>query len=153
MITANVYERTYCCVSDSLNATRHLDKVVEFLQSMARPVTCQEIGLFVWGNSYKDFHLKNSYSAQLGQMLRHLRKGGFVKVDLVDGTPITITHMGYIEPKDADAEPEFIKVHDDKGREYDMPNPNYRPAWARGTWGEVTETITPKIKTYVWAAK
>jgi len=152
-MTANIYEKTYVSVKNGLAHTEYLDKLVEVMRSNREPMTCAALGRRVFGDRYGSEYVNKCLSARMGQMLSHLRQGGFIKIDLVDGTPVTITHMGYIEPKGADAEPEFIRVHDDKGREYNMPNPNYRPAWARGTWGEVTETITPKIKTYVWVAE
>lgn len=151
MITANDYERTYCCVHDSLNATRHLNEVVEFIQSMARPVTCQEIGLYVWGNEYKNFRMKRSYSAQLGQMLRHLRKGGFVKVDYIDGAPIEVSSCEYIEPQNAP--PRKLRVHDDYGNEYFISNPKWDFSKHHGHFENVKKTIIPKIKVYYWVGE
>lgn len=150
---ANTYEKTYVSVKNAVHDTEYLDKLVSILRSNREPMTCADLGYRVFGDRYGSEYMGKCLSARMGQMLKHLRQGGFIKINLIEGTPVTITHMGYIEPKGADAEPEFIRVHDDKGREYNMPNPNYRPAWARGTWGEVTETITPKVKTYVWVAE
>ena len=151
MITANAYERTYCCVSDGLKATRHLDEVVEFIQSMARPVTCHEIGLYVWGDAYKDWRMKNSYSAQLGQMLRHLRQGGFVKVDEIDGAPVEVPSWEWVDA--VGAPPSKIKVHDDEGNEYWIANPKYDYRRHGGEYKEVKKTIIPKIKTYLWVGE
>ena len=151
MITANAYEKTYCCVSDSLKATRHLDKVVEFLQSMARPVTCQEIGLFVWGSGYKDFCVQKSRSAQLGQMLRHLRRGGFVKVGYIDGTPVETLSYEYVEPQNAP--PRKLRVHDDEGNEYVIDNPKWDFKKHHGHFEDVKKTIIPKIKVYYWVGE
>lgn len=151
MITANTYERTYVCVKNSLNATRKLDSVVEFLQSMARPVTCQEIGLFVWGDAYKDFRVKNSYSAQLGQMLKHLRQGGFIKVDLIDGAPVEVISYEYVEPQNVP--PRKLRVHDDEGNEYTIDNPNWDWSKHRGHFEDVKKTIIPKIKVYYWVGE
>lgn len=152
-MTANIYEKTYVSVKKGLAHTEYLDKLVEVMRSSRVPMTCADLGRHVFGDSYGREYVNKCLSARMGQMLSHLRRGGFIKIDLIDGAPVTITHWGYIEPKGADVEPKFIKVHDDKGREYNMPNPNYRPSWARGTWGEITETITPKVKTYVWVAE
>jgi hypothetical protein len=150
---ANAYEKTYVSVTNGLSHTEYLDKLVEIMRANREPMTCADLGRHVFGDRYGHEYINKSLSARMGQMLKHLRQGGFIKVNLVDGTPVTITHMGYVEPQGADTEPEFIRVHDDKGRTYDMPNPNYLPALARGTWGEVTETITPKIKVYYWVAE
>lgn len=150
---ANVYEKTYVSVKNGLAHTEYLDKLVEIMRANREPMTCADLGHRVFGDDYDSYDGHKSLPVRMGQMLKHLRQGGFIKIDLVDGTPITITHMGYIEPQGADAEPEFIRVHDDKGRTYDMPNPNYRSSWCRGTWGEVTETVTPKIKVYYWVAE
>jgi len=151
MITVNDYEKTYCCVSDSLNATRHLDEVVEFLQSIARPVTCKEIGTFVWGNAYKDATAKKIYSAHLGQMLRHLYKGGFVKVDYIDGTPVETLSYEYVEPQNAP--PRKLRVYDDEGNEYIIDNPKWDCKKHRGHFEDVKKTIIPKIKVYYWVGE
>lgn len=151
MITANTYERTYVCVKNSLNATRKLDSVVEFLQSVARPVTCQEIGLFVWGDAYKDFRVKKSYSAQLGQMLRHLRQGGFIKVGLIDGAPVEVISCEYVEPQNVP--PRMLRVHDDEGHEYIIDNPNWDRSKHRGHFEDVKKTIIPKVKVYYWVGE
>ena len=151
MIPANVYESTYRCVSDSLKATRHLDEVIEFLQSIARPVTCQEIGRFVWGEAYKDSRVKKSYSAQLGQMLRHLYKGGFVKVNYIDGTPVETLSYEYVEPQNAP--PRKLRVHDDEGNEYFIKNPKWDWSKHRGHFEDVKKTIIPKIKVYYWVGE
>lgn len=151
MITANTYERTYVCVKNSLNATRKLDEVVEFLQSIARPVTCQEIGLFVWGDAYKDIHVKNSYSAQLGQMLRHLRQGGFIKVDLIDGAPVEVISYEYVEPQNVPLRK--LRVHDDEGNEYIIDNPKWDWSKHRGHFEDVKKTIIPKVKVYYWVGE
>jgi len=152
-MTADIYEKTYVSVKNGLADTEYLDRLVRIMRDNREPMACADLGRLVFNERYGSEYMGKSLSARMGQMLKHLRQGGFIKVDLVDGTPVTITHMGYIEPQGAEVEPEFIRVHDDKGREYDMPNPNYRPSWCRGTWGEVTETITPKIKVYYWVAE
>ena len=151
MITANTYERTYVCVKNSLNATRKLDEVVEFLQSVARPVTCQEIGLFVWGDAYKDIRMKNSYSAQLGQMLKHLRQGGFIKVNYIDGAPVEVISYEYVESQNAP--PRKLRVHDDEGNEYFIDNPKWDRSKHRGHFEDVKKTIIPKIKVYYWVGE
>ena len=151
MITANDYERTYVCVKNSLNATRQLDRVVEFLQSIPRPVTCREIGLFVWGDAYRDIRTMNSYSAQLGQMLRHLRQGGFIKIGEIDGAPVEVSSWEWVDAPDAP--PSKIKVHDDEGNEYWIANPKYDYRRHGGSYKEVKKTIIPKIKTYLWVGE
>ena len=161
MITANTYERTYVCVKNSLNATRKLDEVVEFLQSMARPVTCQEIGYKALHQASKQRSLRkllqqrspynlrmNSYSAQLGQMLRHLRQGGFIKVDLIDGAPVEVISYEYVEPQNVP--PRKLRVHDDEGNEYTIDNPNWDWSKHRGHFEDVKKTIIPKVKVYYW---
>lgn len=151
MITANDYEKIYVCVKNSLNATRHIDKVVEFLQSIARPVTCQEIGLYVWGNAYKDIRVKGSHSAHLGQMLKHLRQGGFIKVDYIDGAPVEVVSYEYVESQNVP--PRKIHVHDDEGNEYIIDNPKWDWRKHRGHFEDVKKTIIPKIKVYYWVGE
>ena len=150
---ANAYEKTYVSVKNGLADTEYLNRLVEIMRANHEPMTCADLGRHVFGERYNNKYECSSLRVRMGQMLKHLRQGGFIKVDLVDGTPVTITHMGYIEPQGADVEPAYIKVYDGKGREYNIPNPNYRPSWARGTWGEITETITPKIKVWCWVAE
>lgn len=152
-MTANIYEKTYVSVKNAVHDTEYLDRLVRIMRDNREPMTCADLGCCVFGERYNSQSMGKSLSSRMGQMLKHLRQGGFVKFKMIDGTPITITHMGYVMPKSAEAEPEYIKVHDDRGREYNMLNPNYRLSWACGTWGEITETITPKIKVYYWVGE
>ena len=65
------------------------------------------------------------------------------------GDPIEIEVGDWIYESDINKEPPRIIVHDDKGREYTMQNPNYKDYCH---WGMVKKTITPTIKTYIWIA-
>lgn len=146
------YEKTYTSVKDALNATQHLATVVEFLRQQNAPVTCKEIGRAVFGGAYDHSFLSKSYSAQMGQILRHLRKGGFIKIEERKGDPIEIEVAEYVN-RDENGNPATIKVHDDEGNEYEIPNPKYRPSyWNNGRFEKVKKTVTPTIKTYLWVA-
>ena len=148
------YEKTYVSVSNAVNDVRHVEAVVEFLRKQTAPVTCTEIGNAVFGGVYSRSYMSKSYAAQMGQVLRHLRKGGFIKVEERKGDPIEIEVEEYIYDNDGNGELPMITVHDDKGREYRIQNPNYSGHWSRGHghWGKAKKTVTPTIKTYLWVA-
>ena len=148
------YEKTYTSVSNAVNDVCHVEAVVEFLRKQTAPVTCAEIGNAVFGGVYSRSYMSKSYAAQMGQVLRHLRKGGFIKVEERKGDPIEIEVEEYIYDNDDNGELPMITVHDDKGREYRIQNPNYSGHWSRGHghWGKVKKTVTPTIKTYLWVA-
>jgi hypothetical protein len=46
----------------------------------------------------------------------------------------------------------MLTVHDDKGREYRIDNPNYKPFFCDGYWGKVKKSIPRTVKTYIWVA-
>lgn len=148
------YEKTYVSVKNAISATEHVEAVVEFLRKQTTPVTCAEIGKGVFGDVYSRSCMSKSYAAQMGQVLRHLRKGGFIKMEERKGDPIEIEVETYIYDNDDKGEPPMITVHDDKGREYRIQNPNYSGHWTRGHghWDKVKKTVTPTIKVYRWVA-
>lgn len=147
------YEKTYASVTNAVNNTEHLDAVVEFLRNQSEPVTCAAIGEAVFGDQYHSYYMGKSCQGRMGQMLRHLRRGGFIKMEERKGDPIEIEVEDWISEPDTHGEPPTIVVHDDKGREYTINNPNYAGGWhRRGHWGVVKKTITPTIKTYIWVA-
>ena len=80
--------------------------------------------------------------------MKHLFEGGFVGRKLIDGEPIETTHRDWMEV-DANNEPRYITVHDDKGRSYEINNPRFK-YYDRYIPIEKKETITPKIKVYFW---
>lgn len=149
------YEKTYVSVTNAVNDTEHLEAVVEFLRKQTNPVTCAEIGRAVFKDAYNSYYMGKSCQGQMGQMLRHLRRGGFIKMEERKGDPIEIEVEEYIYDNDDSGEPPMITVHDDKGREYRIQNPNYNGRWTRGHghWGKVKKTVTPTIKTYLWVAE
>ena len=148
------YEKTYVSVKNSLADTEYLDRLVNILRSNHEPMTCADLGYRVFGNRYGSEFMGKSLSGRMGQMLRHLRQGGFIKIEERKGDPIEIEVEEYIYDNDDNGEPPMITVHDDKGREYCIQNPNYSGHWSRGHghWGKVKKTVTPTIKTYFWVA-
>ena len=147
------YEKTYVSVTNAVHDTQHLDAVVEFLRGQSEPVTCATIGKAVFGDQYHSYYMGKSCQGMMGQMLRHLRRGGFIKMEQHKGDPIEIEVEDWISDPDVHGEPPMITVHDDKGREYTINNPNYNGGWhRRGHWGVVKKTVTPIIKTYIWVA-
>ena len=147
------YEKTYVSVSKAIDDVRHVEAVVEFLRKQIAPVTCAEIGNAVFGGEYSHSYMSKSYAAQMGQVLRHLRKGGFVKVEERKGDPIEIEVEDWISEPDIHGESATIIVHDDKGREYHINNPHYVGGWRHGHWGKVKKTVTPTIRAYLWVAE
>ena len=148
------YENLYTCVQNAIDVTKPMDKIVNFLKWQTKPVTCQEIGIAVFGMEYNHKTMKKSYSRMLGQALRHLRLAGFIKVEKIDGQPIKIPFEELIYTNN-DGEISKIRVWDKDGNEYLMPNPKFNPI--RGcrynyAWVTVEKTIIPKINTYLWVA-
>lgn len=150
-MNANIYEKTYVSVTNAVHDTQHLDAVVEFLRKQSEPVTCATIGEAVFGDQYHSYYMGKSCQGMMGQMLRHLRQGGFIKMEVRKGDPIEIEVEDFILDSDANGEAPRITVYDQQGREYNIPNPRYAP-YAHGHWGKVKKTVTPSIKTYIWVA-
>lgn len=149
---ANDYEKTYSSVTNAVKHTKYLDAVVDFLRKQSEPVTCATIGKAVFGNQYHSCYMGKSCQGMMGQMLRHLRQGGFIRVEERKGDPIEIEDVELIPVNDANNEPPQITVYDEQGRKYMISNPNYVPSYSQGHWGVVKKTITPTIKTYIWVA-
>lgn len=145
------YEKTYVSVVNAINDTEHLAAAVDFLSQQTQPVTCAEVGRAVFGGAYSNSYMSKSYAAQMGQILRHLRKGGFIKIEERKGDPIEIEVEEYVR-RDENGNPAVIKVHDDEGNEYEIPNPKYRASYRNGRWEKVKKTVTPTVKTYLWVA-
>jgi hypothetical protein len=145
---ANKYEKTYVSVENALRNVEYVEPVVEFLRKQTSPVSCKEIGTAVFGPEYSRH---KTYPARMGQILRHLRQGNFIKMEKRDGDPIEIEVEDYVPCEDENGEPLMLIVHDDKGREYRIDNPNYRGG-RRYHWATVKKTITPTIKIYTWVA-
>ena len=151
-MVVNDYEKTYASVYDAVNDTKYLVAVVSFLRQQTKPVTCAEIGKAVFGEeAYTNSRMKKSYSASMGQILRHLRKGKFIKIENIAGNPIEIEDEEFIYT-DAQNNQEYIKVHDDAGNEYIIQNPKFNYSSCNGHWQKVKKTITPTIKVYYWIA-
>lgn len=144
----NEYEKTYVSVQKALWNIQSLDAVVEFLRKQTSPVSCKEIGTAVFGPDYSRFR---TYPTRMGQILRHLRQGNFIKVETHNGDPIEIEVEDYVPYDDENEEPFMLTVHDDKGREYRINNPNYRGR-RKYHWAMVKKTIVPTTKVYTWVA-
>lgn len=150
-MTANTYEKTYVSVKNAVADTEHLDRLVRIMRNCREPMTCADLGRCMFGSLYNTQSMSKSLSGRMGQMLRHLQQGGFIKVEMIDGTPIQVSSWEWVEP--VDAPPKKIKVHDDEGNEYWIANPKYDYRRHGGDYKEVKKTITPKIKTYLWVGE
>jgi hypothetical protein len=151
MITTK-FEDLYSCVLTAKADTEKLAAVVDFLSKQTEPLTCKEIGVAIFGEVYANSYKSRSYSAQMGQILKHLRQGGFIAVEERIGEPMTIEVMDWIA-QDSAGVPLTITVHDDEGNTYQMPNPKANQRDCRhGYWGPVKKTVIPKTKVYKWVA-
>lgn len=146
MIT-NRYEDLYVSVKTARENTADLHRVIEVLFAASKPLTCHDIGFAIWGPAYLD---NRRCAGHMGQMLKHLRKGGFIRMEEVDGEPVEVEYEEYIR-EDDEGNPATIRVHDDAGNEYQMPNPKYRPSYGGGKWYKLKRTVTPRIKVYTLA--
>jgi len=149
----NCYEDTYVSVNKARKDVEKLDDVILALEDADKPLTCREIGIAVFGNDYIQGYHKRSLSHRMGQMLNHLRRGGFVKVEEVKGEPIEIEYDEYVRNVDAQGNLPYIKVHDDNGNTYDMPNPKFDRWTCGGSWQKVKKTVTPTYKVYSLVAE
>ena len=136
------YEDLYVSVQTAKGDTKHIDEVVAFLQKQHEPVTCRAIGIALFKDEYG-----RQEASVIAQVLRHLKKGGFVTVGEIKGIPIEVKYDEY-GCWDANGNSETIRVHDDNGNEYRIPNPHYHGG--RYGWRERTKTITPTYSTYQW---
>lgn len=151
MITTK-FEDTYSCVNAAKADIEKLAAVVDFLRAQTAPITCREIGMAIFGNDYIQGYHKRSLSCRMGQMLHHLHKGGFIKVEEVKGEPMEIEVEEYVRKDDKGNRPKLL-VHDDEGNSYIIDNPNYRYGRSYGNWEKVKKTITPTYKVYSWVAE
>ena len=150
-MTANTYEKTYVSVKNAVADTEYLDKLVHIMRDCNEPMTCADLGYRVFGERYNTQSIGKSLSGRMGQMLRHLRQGGFIKIEMIDGAPIQVSAWEWVEP--VDAPPAKIRVHDDEGNEYWIANPKYDYRRHGGDYKEVKKTIIPKIKVYCWVGE
>ena len=147
-MVVNEYEKTYVSVQKALWAIESLDAVVEFLRKQTSPVSCKEIGTAVFGPDYSRFR---TYPVRMGKILSHLRRGNFIKMEKREGPPIEVEVMEFIRT-DKNEEPPMLTVHDEKGREFRISNPNYTLFFRGGYWGKVKKSIPSTVKTYIWVA-
>lgn len=147
-MNANLYEKTYVSVKNAVHDTEYLDRLVNILRSNREPMTCADLGHRVFGDQYHSYYMGKSCQGRMGQMLRHLRQGGFIKVDLIDGEPVEVSSWEWVDA--VGAPPAKIKVHDEDGNEYLIANPKYDYRCHGGNYEEVKKTIIPKVKTYLW---
>lgn len=150
-MNANIYEKTYRSVKNAVDDTEYLDKLVEVMRSSRVPMTCADLGHHVFGDQYHSYYIGKSCQGRMGQMLRHLRQGGFIKVDLIDGAPVEVSSWEWVDA--VGAPPSKIKVHDEDGNEYLIANPKYDYRCHGGNYEEVKKTIIPKVKVYLWVAE
>jgi len=162
---ANKYELTYACAKYAINATRNVEAIVNILREASAPMTCKEIGITMWGDTYKRFPEKEvgmrpyldpkkeyhnqkarELSADLGHILSNLSDANLIKVTKEKGEPFTIEDERYVNVVNDEVCELTIEVWDAKGNKYEIPNPNYRKG--RGEYRKVPVTITPIIKKY-----
>lgn len=161
------YEQTYACVKKAIDATKYVDKVVNFLRNASAPVSCKEIGTALFGDAYKQFPKKEVYNgykcidfdkrhhneiahglaSSLSHVLSNLMHDGLVKLTKEKGEPFTIEIESYVNVyEDEVCEEMTIEVWDAKGNRYEIDNPNYY--YGHREWRKVPTTITPTIRKY-----
>ena len=148
MIT-DKYEDTYISVKKACEDVKNLDDVILVLEDATAPMSCREIGLKVWGPAYLN---NRRLSSKMGQILKHLRWSGDLRIEKIAGEPVEIEYEEYQRECDDEGNPRFIKVHDDEGNTYDMPNPKYR-GYRCGRWIKVKRTVIPTTKVYSLVAR
>lgn len=145
-MTTNYYEETYATVKKAKRYTADLERVINVLSQTYKPMTCKEIGLAVFGETYKGSHYLSSHTAQ---MLRHLRKGGFVRSQEIKGEPFEIETQEWVIDLDKNGYTRYIRVHDDEGNTYEMLNPKYDLYGYKGGFKTVKKTVVPTTTVYV----
>ena len=143
MITTD-YENTYVSVQKARWDVLYLDRVMEVLSKASAPLSCHDIGFAIWGVDYLGHRHR---AAHMGQMLKHLRQGGFIRVEKIAGEPMEIEVEEYQRECDENGNPRYIKVHDDEGNTYDMPNPKFN-GYSCGKWVKIKRTVIPTTKVY-----
>ena len=139
------YEDTYVATYKAKLAVEHVDEVVDFLRKQGEPVSCKTIGEAVYGEArYNSTYYHQSCASTLGQILKHLRKGGFVNYIEVEGAPIKVLVWGYHPNPEA-----TLEVFDREGNRYLIPNPNIKNCPPQ-VYGEYEKTIIPKTKLWSW---
>ena len=80
-------------------------------------------------------------------------KSGCVKCNRVEGEKIEIEKEVWVSSStDRDGNPRVIKVRDEEGNEYEMPNPKYRSSNAEGWhWEKIKKIVTTHYNVYTWA--
>lgn len=144
------YEKTYTSVATALKHTEHLDRVVAILRKQTTPITCKDLGTLVFGEKYNKGYTRNSLHGTMGQMLRHLKNGGFIKVEELKGDPIEIEDEGWIPDPDDNGELARITVKDERGRTFTIDNPYFEGKYRQGHWGKIKKMVTPTTKIYTW---
>ena len=168
---ATKYEMTYKIAKYAKNATSEVEKVVNTLKGIDRPISCKELGELLYGDEYKRTPVGGSYSelgndeywrrqrmndhareltARISQVLRHMVREGFVRITETKSEPYTYETEEWIT-LDENNEPETIIVWDAKGNQYDMPNPKYNTRCRHhGEYRKVQKTVTNTIRLYYW---
>lgn len=168
---ATKYEMTYMIAKCAKDATSEVEKVVNTLKGIDRPISCKELGELIYGDEYKRTPVGGSYSelghdefwrrqrmndrareltARISQVLRHMVREGFVRITETKSEPYTYETEEWIS-LDENNEPETIVVWDAKGNQYDMPNPKYNICCRHhGEYRKVQKTVTKTIRLYYW---
>ena len=160
-------EMTYACAKYACEATTEVEKVVNTLRQLDKPVTCCELGLLVYGEKYRRKPAEHNYrkdgyyylnqeartlTGRLNQVLQHLVREGFVKVGAGEVETYTYTYCTWIEVDDKD-EPEYITVWDKSGTEYQMKNPKFNFRTGRRKPVDIEKEGHRRPRTYEWVRK
>lgn len=167
---ASKFEKLMCAVDDAERVATDMDRLVELMQSAENPMTFKEIGVALYGDAYILSHgytrTDERHDNQARHITRHLTA---LMTKLVDfryvkkivektTTPVTskdgkiITYWTTEEiPPTTPIEPQYIKVKDEQGREFEIHNPYYR--YISPKYKRVEKIVYQKVTRYKWAER
>ena len=141
------YEQEIHSVQHAQSTSANMDLVVKLLKNNPQGLTCKELGNMIYGDAYNWYPVNETYrnrekrqwnlrakglASHLGRMLGVLRDNHHIEVKKIvtdelvfdnNGEPITIEKTVKTECE----EPYTIMAYDNKGRAYEVHNPDWRP--------------------------
>ena len=137
-IIANEYEMKFETTKKAIKVAANINELVAYMKAQTQPQSVAEIGMGLYGKK-NDRHT----AAKIAADLRVL--SSLVEISERTEKPIEVEYEKFFL-----AAPFSIKVHDDEGKTYEIPNPNVNPWDVQWEWRKVKKIITPKTKVYKW---
>lgn len=137
-IIANEYEMKFETTKKAIKVAANINELVAYMKAQTQPQSVAEIGMGLYGK-------KNDRrtAAKIAADLRVLSP--LVEVSEKDGEPIEVEHEKFCVAAQC-----AIKVYDDEGKTYEIPDPAIDPWDVKWEWRKVKKIITPKTKVYKW---